>query len=425
MKLAGISIGRRDVLNALMLLLAGTTIMVLVDWLGNRGFAVTYRWHSVLFHFGLLCLLFPVVRGLSALVGVNDANSRVLFSSVAICQIFLELAVRLSGTEATYTENRSGWYQSSYQGNLDDPLRVHRFYKEFWMETPEYRFHRKVNSHGFADDEFLPKQEGEFLIQTYGDSFTEGDGAPADSSYPALLRQMFAQRDMPSVKVQNFGFSGNDPGFYWRQFKDLGISMNPDLIVISYGSLDFTCDFFTRGGLSRFNDVGWSALPGPWWEFIYANSHLFRWSVRMLFGIDEVGFLLTPEQQRQRLSDLESDWNEVFRSIAELADEHGIDVLLVKKPERSEVALGEYQFDFWFFDSTDQSSENLYHFDLLEYYRQNRRLTADSTSRYYWVNDGHHNPRGYYLMAEGVFQALLYHFPSIGDGFNSRLNGNN
>jgi len=425
MKLSGRSIGRRDALNALMLLLAGTTIMVLVAWLGNRGFAVTYWWHGVLFHFGLICLLFPFVRGISAAAGVSEANSRVLFFSTVLCLFFLEFAIRLLGTEATYTENRSGWYQSSYQKNMEDPLRVHRYYKEFWMQTPEYRFHRTVNSHGFADDEFLPKQEGEILIQTYGDSFTEGDGAPADSSYPALLRGMFAERDMPHVKVQNFGFSGNDPGFYWRQFKDVGISMNPNLIVISYCSLDFTCDFLTRGGLGRFHDDGWSALPGPWWEFIYANSHVFRWFARMLFGIDETGFLLTPEQQKQRLSELESHWNEVFRSIAELAEEQDIAVLLVKKPERSEIAHKAYQFDFSFFDNEVQSSEMLQHFDLLEYYVQNRRLTADSTSRFYWVNDGHHNPRGYYLMAEGVFQALLYHFPSIGDGFNARLNSDN
>jgi len=406
MKPAGISEGRRDVLSALMLLLVGTVVMLLVAWLGSRGYAVTYRWHSVLFHFGLLCLLFPVVRGLNELAGVSEVNSRVLSVSVSICLIFLELAVRLLGTEATYVERRLGWYQSSYQQNLEDPLRVHRYYTEFWMETPEYRFHRTVNSHGFADEEFLPKREGEILIQTYGDSFTEGDGAPADSSYPALLRGMFAERDIPHVKVQNFGFSGNDPGFYWRQFKDVGSSLNPDVIVISYGSLDFTCDFFTRGGLGRFRDDGWSALPGPWWEFIYANSHVFRWFARAMAGIDATGFLLTPEQQRQRLSDLESDWSEVFRSISELAEKHGIAVLLVKKPERSEIDQAAYQFDFSFFDSTIQSSVNLHHFDLLEYYVLNRRLTADSTSRYFWVNDGHHNPEGYHLMAEGVLHAI-------------------
>jgi len=325
----------------------------------------------------------------------------------------MEITVRLLGFESTYIEERSGWYQSSYQQNMDDPMRVHRHYKEFWMETPEYRFHRTVNSHGFADEEFRPKQNGALLIQTYGDSFTEGDGAPTDSAYPAILSNVLVQDGWKNTTVQNFGKSGSDPGFYWRQLKDVGISMQPDVVIMTYGSMDFTADFFTRGGLDRFHDNRWSAFRGPWWEFIYASSHLFRWFARILFSIDESGFLTTPSQQEVRFAALKPRWNAVFDSISTLARAHNFNVLLVKKPERSEIDLGAYQYDFQFFDAYLKHSEGFLHFDLLDYYVNEKQLTRDSTQRYYWVKDGHHNPRGYNLMAEAIAQKLQQNLSAL------------
>lgn len=401
--------------KAAMLLLTGTLLMVLVAWLGSRGYAVTYRWHSVLFHLGLLILLTPVVFGLGALARISASDSKILLISIASCLTFLELVVRLLGTETTYTENRLGWYQSSYQRNMEDPLRVHRHYREFWMETPEYRFHRTVNSHGFADHEFLPKREGEILIQTYGDSFTEGDGAPADSSYPALLRGILTENGMTNIKVQNFGMSGSDPGFYWRQLHDVGVQMNPDIVVMTYGSLDMTTDFFTRGGLGRFHDTRWSSLPGPWWEFVYANCHLFRWLARTTGGITVQSFLTTPTQSAARLRGLEPKWNEVFDSVAALSNTHRFKVFLVKKPERSEIDQSVYEYDFTFFDRYLANNPVIRHHDLLKFYSKECGLTGDSTARYYWEKDGHHNPVGYHLMATGVFHALKVLLPEKTD----------
>lgn len=399
--------------RSISLLTAGVLLLLLSHWLGSRGFAVTYRWHGLIFWPGILALLYAGMASCFRFMKKDRSSLNILFVSVSICLIFLELAVRIVGFEATYIEQRSGWYQSSYQQNLEDPLRVHRYYSEFWMESPEYRYHRTVNSHGFADDEFTPKKAGEMFVQTYGDSFTEGDGAPADSSYPALLRGIFAQEGLPHVKVQNFGISGSDPGFYWRQLRDVGVQMNPDIVVMTYCSLDLTTDYFTRGGLERFGGQGWSAMKGPWWEFIYANSHLFRWVARLAKDIDVAGFLTTPSQREARLRDLEVRWNVTFDSIAALADRHGFKVLLVKKPERSEISLAEYQYDFSFFDAMHGKGPAFRHLDLLDFYLHERGLTADSTARYYWVNDGHHNPKGYHLMAGAVFTGLRREFGSI------------
>ncbi|MCF8257351.1 MAG: SGNH/GDSL hydrolase family protein [Flavobacteriales bacterium] len=338
-------------------------------------------------------------------------NTRVLIGSVCMAWMALELAVRMSGAAQTYPELRSGFYQSSYVMDQDNPLRVNNPFEKLIITAPEYSFPRQVNTHGFSDLEFGVKQPGQLLIQTYGDSFTEGDGAPYDSAYPTILRHILQQNFSKDILIQNFGIRGNDPGFYWKQLRDIGEAMRPDIVVISYGSYDYTTDFFTRGGLSRFHDGLWSALPAPWWEFIYANSHLVRIILDIAFDVEAHAFLTTPAQREERLRALRPAWNEVFDSIADLARRAEARVLLIKKPERSEIDAGEYEEDLSFFDHYLEKDTFFRHFDLNDYYRSERKLTADSTYRYYWKHDGHHNSKGYELMAQGVHQALIRSFP--------------
>jgi lysophospholipase L1-like esterase len=397
--------------SLLLLTGAGLFLLLFAYWLGVRQSAVTKPWHSVVFHSGLFLMLAVILDMAARAFRWSIANTRLLTLGICIALSLLEVFMRLSGLSATYTEMRSGFYQSSYPQDLINPMRVHLYQKELVIQAPEYSYPRTVNAHGFSDGEFTHKQPGQLLIQTYGDSFTEGDGAPYDSAYPTILRLKLQQEFSERIVVQNFGIRGNDPGFYWRQLRDLGLTLRPDIIIINYGSFDFATDMFTRGGLSRFHNDRWSALPAPWWEFVYANSHAFRRLVDVLFGISPYTFLTTPAQQRQRLTELQPQWNEVFDSIAKLAEVSGAELLVVKKPERSEIDNGRYEIDLSFFDEHRGQYSKVKHYDLLDHYLDTRGLMADSTAGYYWKNDGHHNAKGYALMAEGVHEALLTSFP--------------
>jgi hypothetical protein len=401
----------KAVLSWRVMAIAGLVLAAAAWWHGTHGFSAVQIYDAVAFHIGLGAFIVAVTHIAAPYFQWSLPNTRLLLGSILLSWAVLELSLRVMGSGATYIENRSGFYQSSYVQNLDNPLRIHLHEKTVQMTSPEFDFSRTVNSHGLSDKEFRQKKGGELVVQTYGDSFTEGDGAPYDSTYPTLLRGLLNKGLADSVLVQNFGISGNDPGFYWNQLKHIGIRFKPDVVVMTYGSLDMTTDFFTRGGLRRFHGERWSALSAPWWEFLYASSYVFRSVAIGFFSVESNQFLTTPIQSEARLEKLKPEWNEVFDSISQLATTHGFKVLVLKKPERSEINLNVYQYDLSFFATHIKSDSSLVHFDLLDYYRTARKLTVDSTATYYWKYDGHHNSTGYLLMAQGVEFALKSNFP--------------
>ncbi len=397
-----------------MLAIAGIALAGAAWWHGTHGFYAVKIYDALAFHIGIGVFATACAHVAALRFAWPLSDMRLMLFSVALSWAVLEFSLRFMGSGVTYIEERSGFYQSTYVQNLDNPFRIHIHEKEVRMKSPEFDFHRTVNSHGLCDLEFEPKQPGELRIQTYGDSFTEGDGAPYEAAYPTVLRGLLngSAINADTVVVQNFGISGNDPGFYWNQLKHIGLELKPDVVVMTYGSLDMTNDFFTRGGLKRFHDQHWSALPAPWWEFLYASSYVFRAAAIRAFGVESNQFLTTASQAENRLEALKPEWNEVFDSISQLATTHGFKVLLLKKPERSEIDHHLYQYDLSFFAHHIKHDTAFVHYDLMDYYCSTRQLTIDSTKTYFWKQDGHHNSKGYYLMAQGVEHALKSHFPN-------------
>ncbi len=284
-----------------------------------------------------------------------------------------------------------------------------------FLQSSEYKFDRQRNNFGFRDKDFERKKDSSILlIQTYGDSFTEGDGAPEDSSYPSTLRTILNSH-ITSKKtiIQNFGISGSDPGFYCRQMEDIGVKLKPDLAIITYSSFDFTADFLTRGGLERFKEGYWQALQGPSWEWIYASSYFFRLICNSVFGITHANFFLSEEGKAERLILLKVKWNETFQRIALLASQHHFQVILVKKPERSEVITKKYMYDFSFFETMADTIPIFKRFDLLPFYIDSVNIGNENSALYYWPLDSHHKPKGYAVMARGVYTGLVKFYPDL------------
>ena len=52
-------------------------------------------------------------------------------------------------------------------------------------------------------------------------------------------------------------------------------------------------------------------------------------------------------------------------------------------------------------------------FDLLPYYRNSIGMDKNTTQKYYWKKDGHHNATGHAVMARGVYCGLQKSYPEI------------
>lgn len=362
------------------------------------------KWHT---HLALFVYVWVAGALLIGLRGNTNQRNNILtaFSAVLMTLFLAEAGLMILGTNKTYSESRNGIYVSLFSNFSNDSLRTYGKNVTHALSTPEYNFERKTNAHGFSDQAFEPKG-AKILIQTYGDSFTEGDGAPSDSSYPAILRTFLGD----GFTVQNYGICGNDPGFYVPQFGKVGASYNPDLIVLCYGTGDLMMDMMSRGGLERFTMLGWHTREGPWWEVVYAISHVSR----VFFHAAETrydNFFMSDAEMVRQLRLLENSWTGVFAEIARLAEINQTQVLLIKKPERAEIALNQYQYDMAFFDKFLMHHPVFRHVDLMHYYNQQGLVSHQTTAPYYWPIDGHHNATGYAAMAKGVYDALKSEFP--------------
>lgn len=374
--------------------------------------------HSFVFYFSLGLFLAGSIGLMSVLLlwkKETCINVGLLFGSFYLCVTTAEIFLRVKGVGGSYMEGRSSKYVSVYpHKNFDVDFTIQPYFIPF-LQTPEYKFPRLRNNFGFRDADFeVKKDSSKILIQTYGDSFTEGDGAPQDSSYPSLLRQILRNNTgAQNISIQNFGVCGSDPGFTCKQMEDIGLVLKPNVAVITYTSFDFTADFLTRGGLERFKDGYWQALSGPSWEWLYAASYIFRLVANSVFGVTQTNFFLTGKEKETRLHFLQPKWNEVFQRIALLAKQHHFKILLLKKPERSEVVDNAYLCNFSFFEQMADTVSVFKRFDLLPYYRDSILMDKSNTENYYWPKDGHHNSTGYQVMAKGVYCGLQKSYPEI------------
>jgi len=399
-----------------------------IFFIGVSGFVLLYHnfyqpfgslnWlSSIFFYVSLFCIL---IGGLFTTFRIFNLPREIRYKillgilSVYFVLVLSEFFLRVAGVNKAYVENRNGKYVSSYISHDNNVNRTYWPGTTTYLQSPEYRYSRHHNNLGFSDTDFFGKGDtNEILVQTYGDSFTEGDGAPMDSSYPAVLRDLLKRDGQSQITVQNFGICGNDPGFYWKQFKDIGSKLHPDIVVITYDCGDLTTDFLTRGGLERFKNGYYKGFDGPWWEWLYGVSYVYRLFAVSLFDVQHRTFFLTEDQRTKRLKDLEPKWNQTFMAIAEIARKNNTKVLLVKKPEHREVDLNKYSYDYSFFEKMADTISCFRRFDLLPYYRDSIHIDSSNSAKYWWPKDGHNQGAGYEVMAGGVYEGLRKNYPEI------------
>jgi lysophospholipase L1-like esterase len=346
----------------------------------------------------------------------RETQFKALLISLSVFMVVLatEFYLRIEKINQAYIETRGGVYRSSYV-KRDPNIDWHYLPgSDGYLEAAEYKYPRHHNNLGFSDADFYPKKDSNtILVQTYGDSFTEGDGAPVDSSYPAILRDLLKRDGQTKIIVQNMGICGNDPAFVWKQLKDIGTGLKPDVVVIVYNTGDLKTDFFTRGGQERFKGDYYKGFDAPNWEWIYGVSYVARLVARSVFGIEYKNFFLTDAQADKRVEELKPKWNQTFAGIATLTCPNKTKVLLIKKPERGEVDFNKYEQDFAFFDRMRDTVSCFKQYDLLPFYRDSCHMNRDNTGRYWWMMDGHNNGLGYAMMARGVYNGLRKSYPEI------------
>lgn len=316
----------------------------------------------------------------------------------------LEAWERHTGNFANYFELNGLRDTSRVPEQLAEPyLFVYKPNRHITTPKKEFTIDLMTNSLGLVAPEIpVTPRPNEFRIITLGDSFTEGVGAAADGSYPALLQKMLAARAGPrTFTVMNAGIGGSDPVFEIELLRRKLLPYRPDLVVLAMNYSDVP-DLRRRGGFDRYRPDGQlRGLEHPWWIWFFDRSHLVR--ALVLGGLHYDWELRSPAESAASVRIAVRELVEAGATLGTLAAANGFRAVIVVHPDWKEVNTG---------------TQDARMAEVLEAYRQagldcanllpffRAAMPIPVPVDYYWPRDTHYTAKGYEVFARAVMDQI-------------------
>jgi hypothetical protein len=326
-------------------------------------------------------------------------NVRLAVTSVALMLILAEAVFILTAYKSTQAEKRSGYYyESPYKPERKSWFHV--WQQDHDLRSDEYCYHRTINSLGLSDMEHpVEKNDHEFRIIGLGDSYTEGDGTDKDSTWLKFLERSLAKYPVNRpVTYINAGACGSDPFFEYILLKEKLLKYKPDLVILTLNATDIS-DVTIRGGIERFQpDGSLKYNKPPWFEPVYATSHLSRLIFDNVLKYDEL--LIKRSKNRYVPEEMVRKIYDCLLLFKELSIEYHFRLLIVFHPLNYEVLCNRLDLAPVMAGISADSTIGL--LDMLWYFRTKESIGQTNFSSYFWKFNGHHNAKGYAAFARGI-----------------------
>lgn len=149
-----------------------------------------------------------------------------VFFSLGITAIFLELALRLLGMGAPPLLGNDAFDYFTFDDQLGWELKPGA---EGRLQSDEFDVAIRINSQGERSDVVVPTERtpGRRRIVTIGDSFTFGHGVEATETWPARLAQL-----LPDTEVVNLAVTGYGTDQQLLRLEKRGLAYKPDLVIL-------------------------------------------------------------------------------------------------------------------------------------------------------------------------------------------------
>lgn len=348
-------------------------------------------------------IIWLIVKFFISVFSISQINSKRINKAIFIFLGFwfiIEMIFRIIGFEDSLNEEKGLYYASGFRennpvNNQNPHLLTEQKNYSFDYVTKEFAYTIKSNSEGLRDIEHnIEKEKNEYRIICVGNSFTEGIGAPGDSTWPKLLEDKLALLSKRKISVFNAGKVTSDPFFEYMLLKERMLKYNPDLVLLSLGSSDLLFYYF-RGGFERFTADGFHYRNAPKWEKLYAVSYIFRFFIDVVLGYNY--FLSPKEYKREKIKAL-NDIENCIRKFYSLSLENKFKLAIVFYDDNQE--------DYKSLIYKLKQEKTIPIIDLFDYNKNIRKLNQENRKEYFWPIDGHCNSSGYNLFSDGVLWNL-------------------
>ena len=316
--------------------------------------------------------------------------------------ILFEIVLRVTGIYQTYFEKIGKGYSSYYNQRLTKRFMSYSPNDSFWMDNKEFCYRYYTNRMGMRERNIEnPKPAGTFRLIMMGDSFTEGMGAPYDSSWVRQFERRLISSNCHNIEVFNFGISGADPFEAFTLFNDSLVKYSPDMVVYCMNKSDLD-DYIFKGGFERYQPDGTIKYrSGPWFETFYNNSHVVRYIVISIFGKSHN--LAEEGAERQSITPIV----ECLLKFRQECDKIGTSFFVLQHPFASEIFNpgNDNNYEAFSLLADTLSTLNLPHHNI--YIRFKHAIIFGKQKDYYWPTDGHFNSKGYTLMGNVIYETLV------------------
>ena len=287
---------------------------------------------------------------------------------------------------------------------LPEPY-LHIYAKNARWSIPKTEFTIEVstNSDGLVGaDTPVAKTPHEFRVVAIGDSFTEGVGAEASASYPAVLRRLLSAAPGPTTyTVMNAGISGSDPVYEIELLRRKLLPYDPDLVLLVMNNSDVD-DLKRRGGFDRYGPDGQlRGLPLPWWTWAFDRSHLVRAFVLGMLHYD--WDLRSPAQVDIATHQAVGDLVHAGVVATQLGKDNGFRLIVLLHPTWWDVQTGKLVPEL---TEVEQGLEQagVEHANLLPFFE--KEIPRPVPPDYYWRKDFHYTAKGYEVFGRAVYAEL-------------------
>lgn len=235
----------------------------------------------------------------------------------------------------------------------------------------EFRYNIKINSIGLFDNEISNPE-----IIGLGDSFTQGFGAPIDSTYLKTIERKL------NIITLNAGIGGSDPMKDLERLKFLFAKpIIPKVVIETVNTTDLFDIAMNKRGLYT--------------DYLKFTKFLYR-----LIIMEDYKRLLYPKEKMYTKTH-----DRIFGSIIgmnKLCNDKGVKLVVCFQPIKNDI------YDGWTYDSLiiKVKQQNVPVINLKKAFEIDGRITKNNVQDFYWQTDGHFNSKGYNIMGESIAKEI-------------------